>query len=299
MKKTILVTLCTVMLTGIFAGCAAIPESALEEAAVLIEQSDPEETDEPQENPETRIRKMTELPSKSEAEEAVKEEKEELAQKPETKTVVTQAPKQEEKVDPKETPKPQETKKPAATATLEIELPKQPESPKPETPEATETPKPAEPAKPKPTPQPEKPTPAPTAEPSPEPTPEPTPVPTPEPTPEPQPEMEVMGGGFNKAVLAGVNEIRAQNGNALLTLDSGLCKKALAHAKEMAARGEIFHACGGAESVSNDTGSGKSIGIRSAAHATGLALDADRSRLGVGSVKIGDRQYTCVFAPRD
>lgn len=121
----------------------------------------------------------------------------------------------------------------------------------------------------------------------------------PTPTPEPEPEMEIMGGSFNSAVLAAVNAARAEYGNAPLVLDSGLCAKALAHAKEMAERGEIFHSCGGAESVSNAAGSGSTIGTRSAAHATGLALDADRSRLGVGSVKIGDKQYTCVFSPRD
>lgn len=121
----------------------------------------------------------------------------------------------------------------------------------------------------------------------------------PTPTPEPEPEMEIMGGSFNSAVLAAVNAARAEYGNAPLVLDSGLCAKALAHAKEMAERGEIFHSCGGAESVSNAAGSGSTIGTRSAAHATGLALDADRSRLGVGSVKIGDKQYTCVFSSRD
>lgn len=111
--------------------------------------------------------------------------------------------------------------------------------------------------------------------------------------------MEVMGGSFNSAVLAAVNAARAEYGNAPMALDSGLCAKALAHAKAMAERGEIFHSCAGAESVSNAVGSGSTIGTRSAAHATGLALDADRSRLGVGSVKIGDKQYTCVFSPRD
>lgn len=132
-------------------------------------------------------------------------------------------------------------------------------------------------------------------------TPKPTPKPTPEPTPtpEPEPEMEIMSGSFNSAVLTAVNAARAEYGNAPMALDSGLCAKALAHAKEMAERGEIFHSCGGAESVSNAAGSGSTIGTRSAAHATGLALDADRSRLGVGSVKIGDKQYTCVFSPRD
>lgn len=167
--------------------------------------------------------------------------------------------------------KPQKTEKPETAATKA-----------PQTPAATKSPKPAATATPKPTPQP---------------TPEPTQEPTP--TPEPEPEMEVMGGSFNSAVLAAVNAARAEYGNAPLVLDSGLCAKALAHAKEMAERGEIFHSCGGAESVSNAAGSGSTIGTRSAAHATGLALDADRSRLGVGSVKIGDKQYTCVFSPRD
>ena len=111
--------------------------------------------------------------------------------------------------------------------------------------------------------------------------------------------MEVLGSSFNNAVLTAVNESRADYGNAPLTLDGGLCAKALAHAKEMAQRGEIFHSCSGAEAVSNSTESGRSIGIRSAAHATGLALDADRSRLGVGSVKYNGQQYTCVFSPRD
>lgn len=167
--------------------------------------------------------------------------------------------------------KPQKTEKPEATVTRA-----------PQTPAATKSPESTAPVTPKPTPKPML-----------EPTQEPTP------TPEPEPEMEIMGGSFNSAVLAAVNAARAENGNAPLVLDSGLCAKALAHAKEMAERGEIFHSCGGAESVSNAAGSGSTIGTRSAAHATGLALDADRSRLGVGSVKIGDKQYTCVFSPRD
>lgn len=167
--------------------------------------------------------------------------------------------------------KPQKTEKPEATVTRA-----------PQTPAATKSPESTAPVTPKPTPKP---------------TPEPTQEPTP--TPEPEPEMEIMGGSFNSAVLAAVNAARAENGNAPMALDSGLCAKALAHAKEMAERGEIFHSCGGAESVSNAAGSGSTIGTRSAAHATGLALDADRSRLGVGSVRIGDKQYTCVFSPRD
>lgn len=167
--------------------------------------------------------------------------------------------------------KPQKTEKPEATVTRA-----------PQTPAATKSQESTAPVTPKPTPKPML-----------EPTQEPTP------TPEPEPEMEIMGGSFNSAVLAAVNTARAEYGNAPLVLDSGLCAKALAHAKEMAERGEIFHSCGGAESVSNAAGSGSTIGTRSAVHATGLALDADRSGLGVGSVKIGDKQYTCVFSPRD
>ncbi len=167
--------------------------------------------------------------------------------------------------------KPQKTEKPEATVTRA-----------PQTPAATKSQESTAPVTPKPTPKPML-----------------EPIQEPTPTPEPEPEMEIMGGSFNSAVLAAVNTARAEYGNAPLVLDSGLCAKALAHAKEMAERGEIFHSCGGAESVSNAAGSGSTIGTRSAAHATGLALDADRSRLGVGSVKIGDKQYTCVFSPRD
>ena len=194
-------------------------------------------------------------------------------------------PEANEEPESKEEPRPERTK-----STVKAE----PIQPPIETPKAEDKPKqpPKETAEPSVEATPET-----VPEETPKPTPEPTPVPTPEPPAEPQ--MEVMGGSFNKAVLAGVNEVRAQNGNAPLKLDSGLCAKALAHAKEMAARGETFHSCGGAESVTGSTAGGKSIGIRSAGHATGLALDADRSRLGVGSVKIGDKQYTCVFAPRD
>lgn len=111
--------------------------------------------------------------------------------------------------------------------------------------------------------------------------------------------MEFLGSGYNKKVLAGVNDTRAEYGNAPLTLDSGLCAKARAHAEEMARQGKIFHSCSGVESVSNSTEGGYSMGVRSAAHATGLATDADRSRLGVGAVKYNGVQYACVFAPRD
>ena len=170
----------------------------------------------------------------------------------------------------------------------------------------TPTAKPTDPPKPTTTPKPTTApvvTPKPTA--TPKPTPQPTVVPTPKPTvaPTPQPtqapQMEVLGSGYRNDVLAGVNDTRAQYGNAALTLDSGLCAKAQAHAEEMARQGKIFHSCGGAESVSNSTEGGYSMGTRSAAHATGLAIDADRSRLGVGAVKYNGVQYTCVFAPRD
>ena len=182
---------------------------------------------------------------------------------------------------PKASDTPAKTEEPAAKL-QKTEKPETAATKAPQTPAATGPQEPATTATPKPTPK-------------------PTPEPTQEPTltPEPEPEMEIMGGSFNSAVLAAVNEARAEYGNAPLVLDSGLCAKALAHAQEMAERGEIFHSCGGAESVSNAAGSGSTIGTRSAAHATGLALDADRSRLGVGSVKIGDKQYTCVFSPRD
>jgi len=276
MRKIILITLCLALAISMFVGCSKAnpPAAALkEEAAItepLPEKEEPKPTEEPKERTEPTEEPQIKLQKEKTDEQAALESKEDSKDPHPTGT---------QSAKPQATKKPESTPKPAATATVEIKTPgKQDEE------------KPAETPKPEPT---SKPTPAPT----PEPTPEPTPVPTPEPAPEPQ--MEVMGGSFNNAVLAGVNEVRAQNGNAPLKLDSGLCAKALAHAKEMAAKGETFHSCGGAESVTGSTAGGKSIGLRSAAHATGLALDADRSRLGVGSVKVGDKQYTCVFAPRD
>lgn len=271
MRKIILITLCLALEISMFVGCSKAnpPAAALKEEAAITSPLPEKEEAKSSEEPKPTEEPQVILP-KEETEEKTSEDTEPAELKKPTGTPT---------VKPQETKKPESTPKPAATATVEIKTPgKQDEE------------KPAETPKPEPT---SKPAPAPT----PEPTPEPTPVPTPEPAPEPQ--MEVMGGSFNNAVLAGVNEVRAQNGNAPLKLDSGLCAKALAHAKEMAAKGETFHSCGGAESVTGSTAGGKSIGLRSAAHATGLALDADRSRLGVGSVKVGDKQYTCVFAPRD
>ena len=104
-----------------------------------------------------------------------------------------------------------------------------------------------------------------------------------------------MDSGFNNAVLDAINEARALSGNAPLSLDGSLCETALAHAKEMAKQGAIFHACGGVESVSDSTGSGKTIGTRSAIHASDLELNAGLISLGVGSVTYNGKQYTCVI----
>lgn len=273
MKKTFLITLCIMLCVSVLAGCSKANQSAasLKEETEITKPLP--ENEKPSEEPEPTKKSQVILQKEEPEQEA--EEKTVGYAKEKSKTI---EPTETRPVKPETTKKPEQTPKPAATATVEITTPgKQDEKPV---------------QKPKPTPNP---TPSPTSEP----TPKPTPEPIPEPTPEPEPQMEIMGGSFNNAVLAGVNEVRAQNGNAPLSLDSGLCEKALAHAKEMAARGETFHSCGGAESVTGSTAGGKSIGLRSAAHATGLALDADRFRLGVGSVKIGDKQYTCVFAPRD
>lgn len=111
--------------------------------------------------------------------------------------------------------------------------------------------------------------------------------------------MVEMDWNYNLEVLRGVNENREFYGNAPMALDSDLCAKALAHAKEMARQGKIFHDCFGTESVSNSNESGYVMGIRSSVHASGLALDADHSRLGVGSAIYNGVQYTCVFSPRD
>lgn len=246
--------------------------------------------------PDSETIRVTEVSTPGEAAQATSElilsgsnQNIDMPQQSEVPEVLTPTPQEtEQEQQPEKTsPAPQASDTPAKTeepaAKLQkTEKPETAATKAPQTPAATGPQEPATTATPKPTPK-------------------PTPEPTQEPTltPEPEPEMEIMGGSFNSAVLAAVNAARAEYGNAPLVLDSGLCAQALAHAKEMAERGEIFHSCAGAESVSNAAGSGSTIGTRSAAHATGLALDTDRSRLGVGSVKIGDKQYTCVFSPRD
>lgn len=206
-------------------------------------------------------------------------------QQPEERKTEEPAPQPIEKpvvVKQQPEPRPQTTMKPVASATLEIKLPKAEDT----EPERTPDPMPEPTAAP---------TPEPTKEPTPEPTPEPTKEPTPEPTSEPQDDTEVMGGSFNSAVLDAVNEARALSGNAPLSLDSSLCAQALSHAKEMAQQGKIFHGCGGVESVSDSNESGRLIGMRSAIHASDLELNAGLTSLGVGSVKINGRQYTCVI----
>lgn len=296
MKKTLLITLCLMLSFSALVGCSKTesPAASLKAEAAITEPLPEKEESKPTEEPKERTEPTEEPQIKLQ-----KEKTDEQTAEDEKEDSKVSNPTEAQTDNPESPKKPVQTPKPAATATVEIKTPgkqdeeKPAESPKPE---PTSKPAPAPTSEPTPEPKPE-PTSKPTPAPTPEPTPEPTPVPTQEPDPEPQ--MVVMGGSFNSAVLAGVNEVRAQNGNAPLKLDSGLCAKALAHAKEMAAKGETFHSCGGAESVTGSTAGGKTIGLRSAAHATGLALDADRSRLGVGSVKVGDKQYTCVFAPRD
>jgi len=208
------------------------------------------------------------------------DEDSEQEKKPQT-DVTEQAAKAPENTPKEEDATPKNTPKPVAETKPKMDSP-------------STTPKPSQPVKMEPVSQPEKPV-EPTAVPTVEPTPEPTTEPTPEPTPEPQPEMEIMGGGFNKAVLAAINEARALHENPAMSLDSGLCSKALEHAKEMARQGKRFHSCGGVESVSDSSSSGKTIGARSAIHASDLELNAGLSKLGVGSVKINGKQYTCVI----
>lgn len=179
----------------------------------------------------------------------------------------------------------------------------EPTSQQPSEPTPAATPKPTPMQTPVPTPAATpKPTPVPTPAPTPKPTPLPTPVPTPVPTPTetPEPEIIAMGSDFNNALLAAINEIRVGDyGHEPLTLDSSWCAQSLAHAIEMAERGEMFHSCFGTEGVSESTSSPRVMGIAFAAHISSIVTDARHSRLGIGSVKIGDKQYTCVFSRKD
>ena len=278
MNKKIITATALITLTGILAGCArSLPAANDTTYRPPVETVKPQETQAASDmehiilsdsksdsNLDTAV-----IPSanpETEEKEAPETAKPEEAKKP----VSTPRPTEKPTTKPPETtrkpPKPKTA--PAATASLEITISK----------ESEET---------EPTPQPEKPKPtkAPAA----------TSAPTPEPTPTPQPEMEVMGGGFSSDVLDAINEARALQGNPALSLDGGLCAKALEHAKEMARQGKAFHSCGGVESVSDSSGGGRTIGARSAIHASDLELNVGLTSLGVGSVRTGDKQYTCVI----
>ena len=127
-------------------------------------------------------------------------------------------------------------------------------------------------------------------------TPAPTAAPTPKPEPKPEkPAIKELGSGFNNEVLAGVNSEREYQGVPSVSLDGGKCAKALAHARAMAEAGKVFHAGLGYEAVTDSTSSGSSIGKRCANHAGDLAVNPDIKTIGVGSVKVGDKQYTCVY----
>ena len=178
----------------------------------------------------------------------------------------------------------------------------EPTSQQPSEPTPAATPKPTPMQTPVPTPAATpKPTPVPTPAPTPKPTPLPTPVPTPVPTPTetPEPEIIVMGSDFNNVVLEVFNEARAEYGNSPLTLNSAWCAQSLAHAIEMAERGEMFHSCFGTEGVSNVYSSPRVIGIRMSVHIGSVVTDSRYTQLGVASVRIGDEQYTCVFSSWD
>lgn len=276
MKKKILLTLSALTLMSAFTGCAQTPavtapnaQTTMRAETLRLETGKTMEA--PAQSPKEEVRIQTHAPTLQETPEAVKKQEKEPA-----------------KTEKQEKPTPEPTGKADAPKPT-----KQPDTPKPTlNPTSAQT---KQPEKPKPTKQTV--TSAPMQEQTPEPTKAPasTPEPTPEPTSAPQPEMEVMGGGFNSEVLAAVNEARALQGNTALSLDSGLCAKAVEHAKEMARQGKAFHSCGGVESVSDSSGSGKTIGARSAIHASDLELNGGLTSLGVGSVRIGDKQYTCVI----
>ena len=275
MKKT---AIAIFTLTGILlAGCSAEPTISLTEqpSAAITEEAKGNAPDDERislSDSKTNIGTAEPTLSTEKVEDASpsvqpkKEESNEAPSTPNEKTKgeakATKASETAPKVKANDTPK--ATAKPVADTEAKIVIP-------------SAEPEKSEPAKTEPTPQPEK------------------PAPTVEPTPEPQPEPEVMGGGFNSDVLAAINEARALHGNAAMSLDGGLCSQALEHAKEMARQGKRFHSCGGVESVSDSSGSARTIGARSAVHASDLELNAGLTSLGVGSVKTNGKQYTCVI----
>ncbi len=285
MKKQIVAIATAVMMTATMTACSTptqvVPTTTAEsvQEIVLSESDVKSEVDvKPTSTPTTSVKPVTPNGVNVNAIDDVDEDSEpttQATQKPKETEEVAEQPKKEQGDEQEtyvETPKPVTSEKPVVTGGVEIVIPQDEVKP-------TATPEPVQ---------------TPTATLAP--TLEPTPEPTPESTPEPVEEMKSLGGSYNSDVLAGVNEVRASQGNAPLVLDSGMCSKALAHAKAMAEKGEIFHSGLGIESVSNSSEGGKSMGIRSAGHAGGLATNGEITKLGVGAVTYKGEQYTVVFS---
>ena len=105
--------------------------------------------------------------------------------------------------------------------------------------------------------------------------------------------MTVEGSGYGNKVLAGVNEVREQNG--LAPLSYGGSGSLLDRCKEMARSGSLQAPGGSNESTSKSNDGGKAMGIMSAVHAWGIG-NGDYTTLYVASVVYNGTRWTIVRA---
>ena len=127
-------------------------------------------------------------------------------------------------------------------------------------------------------------------------TPKATPRPTAKPTATLAPQMEVLGSSYNNEVVRGINACRADFGvTTQASLNSSMCAKALAHAKEMAKAGKRYHSSlGYTEMVSSAKIGGYGMGQDTCVHVSAFASD-EITQIGVGAVRYNGKQYTCVI----
>ena len=105
---------------------------------------------------------------------------------------------------------------------------------------------------------------------------------------------------YIKGVMSSINEMRNEDEVNNGILDAELCKKAQAHADEMAKKGKRFHGCGGTESIGEgisitDDGA-RYMGVRLTAHNGNLARE-EYTKFGIGAaIGKNGNVFVCVIA---
>jgi|GEM_PF-6750494 len=122
--------------------------------------------------------------------------------------------------------------------------------------------------------------------------------------------LETMDSAYISAILRGLNDRRASNGGAPLSLNASLSAMAQTHAANMAQRGDKFHSGYGMPedaSYSHISNTPESIGAKATEHVVAFR-DTEKHvsdgtvtivtkvvSVGIGAVCSGDRVYVCIL----